>query len=261
MKNILTLVFSILLILCNSCGKYEEKQKEDENKSDFSISASKLFNEFEKDPINADKKYSDKVLEVTGEILSVNTIKIPFLELEYFIDLKINDESSIYSIRFLFKDDEFDSIKNLKINTLIFISGKFKSYNKINVVFDNSKIIKIVEKSVYKNNFDFEMTAEKLYYELFGGLRDKYNNKIIKLTGFFGGVSKIDENIISIIVLPEPFKYLYEGDSPNQIIHCTFNKSFSDKISKLKKNNKIKIIGKCDSDMLQIRLVDCILIN
>ncbi|MCC7454718.1 MAG: hypothetical protein IT222_11160 [Crocinitomix sp.] len=76
MKKYIFIGLGLAIVIGVSIGLYLFNEKVptlEDTKPDFVISANDLFNEFEADETAALKKYENKVIEVTGKVLSVQS--------------------------------------------------------------------------------------------------------------------------------------------------------------------------------------------
>ncbi len=96
--------------------------------------------------------------------------------------------------------------------------------------------IEIYAKQLTEDYDDNEISADK-----------KYKNKIIKVTGYVGEISKVlgESNV-------EIFGYR------SMRIQCSFAEEFEEELSKLEKGEEITIIGKCQGlSLIDVQMKNC----
>jgi hypothetical protein len=101
---------------------------------DFKVSSKELFNEFEKDESNANKKYTSKVIEIKGKIAEI--LKTEDNETMFIL----KEENEIYGINCAIIDKKIKS-KNYNVGDSITIKGIVQGYL-TDVIVNNCIIIK-----------------------------------------------------------------------------------------------------------------------
>ena len=121
-KISISILLLVSVVFIYAVKTYNKPHLDTKNsKADFTITAQNFINEYLQDEISADKKYAEKVIQVTGEIYNISTLKG-----DGVITLKFSGlESSV--ICYLLPEENNKTLK-LKKGQFITIKGICKGY-------------------------------------------------------------------------------------------------------------------------------------
>lgn len=95
----------------------QETQKQEEIlEVDYKV----LYQEYQDNAINADSKYRDKILKLTGAVDNINRE----IAGNPYITFKVGDKNSFKDVRITFKKSEEEKVANLKKGQTVTIKGK-----------------------------------------------------------------------------------------------------------------------------------------
>lgn len=135
MKKYILLGILIVILVGGGTGYYMFNKKVPTLESttpDFVMSANDLFNEFENDETKALKKYENKIIEVTGKVISVKNN-----EFDSNIILEA-DMAMIGGVNCSFK---YKQDKEIKKGSIVTIKGQCQGFL-MDVILNNSQLIK-----------------------------------------------------------------------------------------------------------------------
>lgn len=113
----LVVLFLIAALVSGLYFKYMPDKNLNKVKADFVLPANKLFNEFDSNEEQANKKYMDRIIEVSGNIAEINEDQ----KGAKVITLKNKDDFS--GVLCTLKENETATLSNYKINQPIKIRG------------------------------------------------------------------------------------------------------------------------------------------
>jgi len=114
----------------------EEANRFDPSKFSFEITAKELIEAYQKNELQADNKYKDKIIKVTGKVIKV---KKNDSYNKYYIEI---EGPSFYTINAYVQDSQLKSIENLTGGQTVIIVGQCAGYNFDRVFIINSIIQK-----------------------------------------------------------------------------------------------------------------------
>ncbi len=111
------------------------KEVKEEKEDAIVVKASKLYSDYDSNEVKADKKYKDKLLEVTG---IVNDIGVSLGQT--YVCLSTGEQYSAFSVQCFFDDeDDIDKVSELSKGDKITLSGTCTGMS-MNVTVDNCKL-------------------------------------------------------------------------------------------------------------------------
>lgn len=134
-KIIIPIVAILVIIVGFGLSQYFKPHKNmNRAKAAFTISATELFSQFEKSTSESIKKYSGKVLEINGNI---QTIEIK----ETYATIILANEGDYYGINCSFNESNLEGLDQHVVGEHITIKGECKGYID-DVIISNCVIIK-----------------------------------------------------------------------------------------------------------------------
>ncbi|MCM4152815.1 hypothetical protein DHD05_14555 [Arenibacter sp. N53] len=119
---ILSLFLLVIIGLVFSIIYYNKPHANiEKSKPDYSLTAQQLIEEYKEQGIEAEKKYSERIIEVQGQIHKISTIKGNSV-----ITLKSSDSDSSVMCHFL--PEENTNVLKLKNGQVVKVKGKCTGY-------------------------------------------------------------------------------------------------------------------------------------
>ena len=120
LKHIVSFLSVILfMFLAIGTGDDEGTQEDVQSaESAHKVTAVDLMNEYESNEVNADAKYEDKVIEVSGTINSIGK------DITDDIYITLKTSSSVFTVQCLFTDDWTEKVGNLNEGDQVTVKGK-----------------------------------------------------------------------------------------------------------------------------------------
>jgi hypothetical protein len=136
MKKIILLV---VLVIVAAAGWYGYRLYHERNpdltseKADFSVNAVSLIAEFEKDTAAAGKKYTDRIIEVTGTIKKIDAEENPVI-------ISLGDTTSMSTIQCSMDSSHAGGYKSIAPGTTLTLKGKCNGYDSEELIGTDVKI-------------------------------------------------------------------------------------------------------------------------
>lgn len=119
---------------------YINKPHQDIEKStaDYSLTAESFFKEYTANKDSADKKYSGKVIEISGPVSKIETIDTLVVAIFVFRQGDFGDEG----VRCTMLHNYDDETKKIAVGTQLRIKGFCSGYNDTDIILEKSSLVK-----------------------------------------------------------------------------------------------------------------------
>lgn len=218
------------------------------------VSASELCEAYTQNEVDAEKKYGDQLVEITGTVDNIGT------DIRNDVYITLSTGKYMQSIQCYFNEDaEIDKVATLSIGQEVTIIGTCKGLSFINVAVKECSFANIASpgaddapESIDPENNIIAITAGDLfaaYNENEVAANSKYKDKKLQITGTISniGIDILDRVYITL----DASETLYS-------VQCYFANSDEDaKVAELKKGDTITLIGVCEGISLNVTVKQC----